>query len=275
KFTEKGKIELSVEGQPDNNSKQLNLTLEIKDTGIGIDPDQQKRIFEAFGQHKHQDSSQYGGTGLGLTISKRLVAMMNGSISLESEPGKGSCFTVLLNVIEIAETQNKDIMIMAKSENTVEFDPSTLLVVDDHDTNRTLIKEYLKSTNLKVIEACNGKEAIDVIRKSNIDLVLMDLKMPVMDGYETIEIIKKDEDICHLPVIAASATIMAHNEAAVFEAGFDKFLKKPVSKADLIDSLANYLPHKKIDVPRQEEEKSKDESYRFKAKNLTPEVKSK
>ncbi len=275
KFTEKGKIELSVEGQPDNNSKQLNLTLEIKDTGIGIDPDQQKRIFEAFGQHKHQDSSQYGGTGLGLTISKRLVAMMNGSISLESEPGKGSCFTVLLNDIEIDETQNKDIMIMAKSESTVEFDPSTLLVVDDHDTNRTLIKEYLKSTNLKVIEACNGKEAIDVIRKSNIDLVLMDLKMPVMDGYETIEIIKKDEDICHLPVIAASATIMAHNEAAVFEAGFDKFLKKPVSKADLIDSLANYLPHKKIDVPRQEEEKSKDESYRFKAKNLTPEVKSK
>lgn len=185
KFTEKGEVELKVEllKPPTPEDEKALFLFAVRDTGIGISYDKQQKIFEAFSQEDSSTSRKFGGTGLGLTISNRLLGLMGSKLQLKSEPGKGSTFYFEISLLSEKGTEEK-----WPEENKIKH----VLVVDDHATNRTLVEEILTSKNIQYSLAQNGYEAIQKIEAdSSIDLVLMDLRMPFLDGIETTEKIRK------------------------------------------------------------------------------------
>jgi two-component system sensor histidine kinase EvgS len=240
KFTSTGYIKLraSIKYKNDN-CVTLNITVE--DTGIGIPKDQQDSIFNSFEQVKGQSVEEFGGTGLGLAITKKLISLMNGSISVESEVGKGTKFTIILEDIEIACDEN--ILLEQDTHIDVEFEKATILVVDDINYNRELIMAYLENCNFKFIEAVNGKEAVEFTRNKKPDLILMDIKMPVMNGEEAIKIIKADPQISHIPIIAVTASTSAEQTKRLSKL-CNEFLVKPLSRTILIKTLMNFIPSK-------------------------------
>ena len=272
KFTQNGSVKLGLyQQQREGNTGSVELVFSVRDTGIGIPENQKDLIFEAFMQQKGQNVSKYGGTGLGLSISKRLVEMMGGEITVESEPGKGSIFKVVYKDILIGSDQDipfskKDINI-----NSIKFDNTSLLVVDDIQQNRLLIKRYLESTNIKIVEAENGREAIDNARSNRPDLIFMDMKMPVMDGYEATRMLKDDPDLKSIPVIGFTASVMSDIRSKAEACGFDKLVTKPVSRKEIINELINFLPYT---IERQEKiEKQKSVPEDFSVESLSAETK--
>ena len=243
KFTEHGHIKVSVTKQYNPlDESQLNLLVAVEDTGIGIPGEDQERIFEAFQQREGQSNRKYGGTGLGLTITRRLVEMMNGALTVRSEPGMGSVFTVSLQGIDVAAAPPEDLEDNGNLRQ-IDFEPARILVVDDIPLNRILIRTYFESSPLTFIEAENGLEALEVSREKLPDLILMDLKMPVMDGYESTRQLKRMSNTAHIPIIALTASGMKQEELLVLERGFDGFLRKPVLKQDLMHEMARFLEH--------------------------------
>ncbi len=220
----------------------LNLEIAVEDTGIGIPRDQQELIFEAFEQRRGQDISKYGGTGLGLSITRRLVEIMGGYITVVSEVGKGSTFKVVLEEVALSASMGEADFQAWESLEQVSFEGKTILVVDDLEFNRVLIQEFLESTTVNLLEAANGQEAVDSVRLNRPDLVLMDMRMPVMDGYEATRIIKNDDTLKHIPIIALTASVMARDQDFATGSGCDAYLKKPVSKRRLIVELMRFLP---------------------------------
>ncbi|MDM8523884.1 response regulator [Desulfococcaceae bacterium HSG8] len=248
KFTSQGSISVSASGDfADKDESRFDLILEVRDTGIGIPAGQQELIFESFRQQEGQDAEEYGGTGLGLTITKRLVEMMNGSISVESEPGEGSLFRVIFYGLEVAELTDIDVKSSGSDDVFVEFEPATLLVADDVRSNRELIRGYLKDTNISVIEAKSGEHALAMLQNIPAsecpvrpDLVLADLRMPGRNGYEMTEIIKSSEELQYIPVIAFTAHAMKEEQDRITSL-FDGYLRKPVKRAELISELKRFL----------------------------------
>ncbi|AHW61229.1 histidine kinase [Draconibacterium orientale] len=243
KFTESGFVKLKVnqENNTDNQEKQ-NLHFMVQDTGIGIDKNQQQLIFGAFEQQKNQNINKYGGTGLGLTITKRLVDMMNGKIWVESEADKGSIFHVVLNDVEIGNIDH------AKEEhkpvnNSFQFEPATILLVDDISTNRKLVKTFLKGFDFRVNCARNGKEALDAVKEIMPDVILMDIKMPVMDGFAATEILKSNKEFKHIPIIAFTASALKEEIEEIRKSSFDGYLQKPFTRKKIIAELAKVLKH--------------------------------
>ena len=255
KFTDKGKIVIKAikKENEDNQNNQdcLSLILEIKDTGIGIPKDQFELIFDAFSQQIGQ-KADYGGTGLGLAITKKLVEMMDGQISVSSTPGKGSTFTVILKNISISSQQGNTKIIEQKSDievNNISFEQSTVLLVEDIKANRELIRNYLKQyDSIKLIEAENGSIAIEMAKKYIPDLIIMDLKMPVMDGYQAIKILKKDIVLKHIPIIALTASAMKVNELVIQKTNVNSYMTKPISLHLLIYELKKYLKYNEINT---------------------------
>ncbi|MDM8565807.1 PAS domain S-box protein [Candidatus Halobeggiatoa sp. HSG11] len=240
KFTEIGYIKLSSR-KIDNNadSNKIDLVISVADTGIGIPLDQQETIFESFRQQDGQSTRKYGGTGLGLAITKRLVKMMNGQISIDSQVGKGSIFEITLHDVEISlpNEQPSDNKIVTNWKNT-NFIGGKVLIVDDIKYNRNIIRELLH--NLEVFEAENGKQAIIFAEKYHPDIILMDIRMPIMDGYETTEKLKANPNTADIPIIALTASaIDTHKEK------FDGFLCKPINIQELFNELSRYLKHTK------------------------------
>lgn len=244
KFTKKGFVHINAYPRK-TSEKSLDLVIEVSDSGIGIPKEQMNVIFEAFRQQDGQSQKVYGGTGLGLTITRRLVEMMNGYITLESEVNKGSTFRIFLPDIQIPN--NSDIQENDKIDTPeifdVEFCGSTVLIVDDTDVNRQLIVEILKNHNLKLIQANNGKYAVEFAIQYKPDIIFMDIKMPVMDGYEATRLIKANTDIQSIPVIALTASTMKSDEDKIQEIGFNGFIRKPLERKDLFETLVKYLPH--------------------------------
>ncbi|MEA1953923.1 MAG: ATP-binding protein [Campylobacterota bacterium] len=233
KFTEKGfvNIDITVSSKQE---KYTNLILKVEDSGIGIDRVQQENIFKAFMQHSNQSNKDYGGTGLGLAIVKKLIELMNGNIVLKSKRGVGSTFIVTLSNVEISTI---DIPRNYIKNQKIIFEKATILIVDDIDSNRELIKEYLKDSSLCLLEAKDGKEAIDMVNKHNIDLVLMDIRMPIKDGYEATKEIKAMKN---LPIIAITTSVFTeknHKENIIF----NSFLHKPIAKTILEHEMCLYL----------------------------------
>ncbi len=249
KFTPEGKITISVKSKFKNileANSHIDLFFEIKDTGIGIPYDQQKTIFEPFRQQYGQSTRQYGGTGLGLTITKRLVEMMNGTIKLSSKEKQGSTFTLCFKDVEVAAIEIGGHDDNETKINVKKFYSPTILLVEDIILNQKVIKGYLATFNTNVIVANNGKEGIEMTREHKPDLILMDMQMPIINGYDATQLIKKDEELRHIPVIALTASALQHNVRHI-KAICDDYLKKPVSKKQLINKLAEYLPHDKHD----------------------------
>ncbi|BAK74004.1 transporter substrate-binding domain-containing protein [Arcobacter sp. L] len=243
KFTEKGHIKLKVENvYKDNIKSKIDLIFSVEDTGIGIDANNLKSIFNAFEQVKNQDVAKYGGTGLGLAICAKLVHMMNGEIEVQSEKNKGSIFRVILRDIPVSSME-EEIISNKLSASNIAFEKAQILVVDDVEENRKLVQASLKDYDIDLIMANNGQEALNKLKNISVDLILMDLRMPVMDGYEAAMIIKNDERLKNTPLIALTASVMGKDLEKVSKYGFDGYLRKPVILDDLIEELGKYLKY--------------------------------
>ena len=252
KFTETGYIRLSMRSQVVSSST-ITLIIEVEDSGIGIDSKQQHSIFDAFVQQRGQNIQQYGGTGLGLAICHRLIEILGGSIVLESEVGQGSCFRVIFPEVIIATekhvTSDKEDLSWVTS---LQFEPAKILIVDDMRLNRELLKNYLERDEFTLYVAKNGQEAIELVEKHQPDVILMDIKMPVMDGYQATKWLKQQEISQHIDVIAITAVAMKTEERKV-RSLCDGFLTKPLKYGDLYHALLNFLPHKKLAISIENE----------------------
>jgi CheY-like chemotaxis protein len=208
----------------------------VKDTGIGIDPGMQQKIFDRFKQADDSINKKYGGTGLGLAISKAHTELLGGKIWVESKPGVGSmfCFT-LPYAPAIPETKDP-----AMEEPVVEMPAGKILVVEDEDFNFHFIQEILTKKGMTIVRATNGREAAEICTTDlTIDLVLMDIKMPEMNGFEALEIIKKHRP--GLPVIGQTAYAFPQDKTRALESGFDDYITKPIKSEVLLDTVAKFM----------------------------------
>ncbi|MCP4158353.1 MAG: response regulator, partial [bacterium] len=244
KFTQKGYIRLSVKKIYTREDKSsLDLVIGVEDSGIGIPPGSRDRIFDAFRQQDGQSTKKYGGTGLGLTITKRLVEMLGGEIGMESEVGKGTTFELILHDIAVASTIPTTRNVSDFDYKNIVFDSAVILLVDDIEPNRLLVREFLGGSTFEVVEAENGEIAVELAHKYRPDAILMDIKMPVMNGYEAARIIKHDVALNHIPIIALTASAMKGDREKLIRGDFDGFLQKPVHAVDLYRELIRFLKH--------------------------------
>jgi PAS domain S-box-containing protein len=254
KFTDSGYVKLCVKKIYTEDSKsKVDLIIAVEDSGIGIPSDQQVLIFESFGQQDGQSTRKYGGTGLGLTITKRLVEMMNGQISVKSVPGKGSRFEIALHQVKVAATQPAVRPDNTFDLNNTTFEKARVLVVDDIESNRELIKNYLSKVNLEVNSAENGQMALQFVEEYHPALILMDIRMPEMNGYEACAHLKDNPNTADIPVIALTASATLGTTTQIEAHGFDGYLPKPVNISKLLSELSHYLKYTKkavADVPK-------------------------
>ncbi len=256
KFTLEGHVNVRISTSPSSNNL-VSLILEVEDSGIGVDEEQQDRMFESFTQHSDQSNKEYGGTGLGLAIIKKLVELMGGYITLKSKRGVGSTFIVRLS--DIIASDEKTVQSCLKNQE-VTFEKATILIADDIELNRHLIKEYLKSTTLEILEAKDGQEAVDAVKNNNIDLVLMDIKMPNKDGYEATAEIKSFSKI---PIIAVTASVVFGTKDEKNDI-FDDFLHKPLKIENLIHSLCKFIKCEVKTLPQEQIDNYKHETFSLK-----------
>ncbi len=245
KFTEQGYVKLTAKHHLSDHAhcSTLDFIFSVEDSGIGIQTDQLDLIFEAFSQSKGQDPSKFGGTGLGLAITKRLIEMMDGKMEVTSEMGKGSTFNIILKEVEIASTEPISLNdTTAFRTKTAQFEKASILIVDDIESNRKLLKGYLQDHNFTLFEAENGLEAIKSANNTPVDLILLDMKMPVMDGYTASRMLKKDVILQKIPIIGITASAMKEEKKKVAQL-CESCLNKPLSGKDLIKEIMKYLPH--------------------------------
>ena len=252
KFTDDGHIRVvaTVE-HTDVERNQIELVLSIEDSGIGIPVDQHDKIFGAFEQTAGQSNSEYGGTGLGLAITRRLIEMMDGQIRVESQPSEGSRFIVHLHNVEIGSADD----LSKETEEDVSgviFEAATVLVVDDIEANRQVVEAHLDAFGLTVLEAADGEEAIATSRQHQPDLVLMDIRMPVLNGEEATRRMKADADLRQIPVIALTASAM-NEDVSHLQQLCDGYLAKPVSRDHLVAEMMRFLPHHRADQGETQE----------------------
>jgi signal transduction histidine kinase/CheY-like chemotaxis protein len=263
KFTSEGYIELKVKGNYYSDRSRIDLVFSVKDTGVGISEEDKKIVFNAFQQSSGQSIKKYGGTGLGLAITKKLVELMNGEISVDSIVGKGSIFKVIIKEVSIASIDKSIEEKKAYIEN-IKFLNQKVLVVDDIESNRLLLQEILVIYGLRFFEATNGKEAINLASFEHPDIILMDLRMPVMDGYEAIKILKSDPDLKNIPVIILTASAMKFNEEEIKKLNCEGYIRKPISREELITEFKKYLKYsEEVETKVKDSTKSiKDASFK-------------
>ncbi|MFO7599299.1 MAG: ATP-binding protein, partial [Candidatus Desulfacyla sp.] len=250
KFTEKGEIEVtcSVDAKAlSEHGKEANLIFSVRDTGIGIPREKQQAIFDSFTQADTSTTRQYGGTGLGLAICSRLIQLMDGRIWLESEPGKGSAFSFAVRLaLDTAPARALE----AKADReagTAAASGMNILLVEDARENQIVVQAFLKKTPHTLTVAQNGKEGLDAFVGGAYDLILMDLEMPVMDGYTAAGRIRdweKERDLAPVPIIALTAHAFAEYRQKCLDAGCTDYLSKPIKKAKLLELLNRFaIPH--------------------------------
>jgi signal transduction histidine kinase/ActR/RegA family two-component response regulator len=229
KFSYDGEVNLSCECTPLEDN-QIELLITIKDTGIGISSEQIQYLFERFSQADNSISRKYGGTGLGLTICKELINLMEGEIDVESEIGLGSTFWFKITCpAGLAQTaQKKEALKFIQSENASQY---TILVAEDNFINQRLIGNLLLKFKHKFDFANDGHEALKMTQKTRYDLILMDIQMPHMDGITATKEIRKLESAAgKIPIIALTANVMENMEAEYYEAGMNDFISKPIDR---------------------------------------------
>ncbi|NOR86764.1 MAG: PAS domain S-box protein [Bacteroidales bacterium] len=242
KFTKTGSVFIEVRAR-NISSNELDLILKVKDTGLGIAKEHQQKIFQAFEQIEGQASRGYEGTGLGLTITKQLVKQMNGKIELKSEMGMGSTFTIILEKIKIDASKKGIEEYTEPPIDSIQFENPRILIVDDIKTNRDILKGYFSDYQISCIEATNGKEAITAMKEYLPHLVFLDLKMPIMDGYEANKIIQENKAWSHIPIVAITASVFDSEEQKIKDQGFSAYIRKPASSHDIMKLLKKYLKH--------------------------------
>ena len=239
KFTPQGHIDITLSSAPTSDGDVM-VAVAIRDTGIGMTPAVQQKLFQPFTQADSSIARKYGGTGLGLAISLRLAELMGGSIALESSPGTGSCFTLTFR----ARRQTAQDKVAEPTVELVRPAPRSLhglrvLVTDDIAVNRDVIKHFLAPYGCQITEAINGQEALDHLASGDIDLVLLDIHMPVMDGKEAIQRIRTSSAPWRaIPVIAVTAHAMAGDHEKLIAIGMTDYLTKPVDQKTLVARMS-------------------------------------
>ncbi len=258
KFTESGHVFVNVYIQRQEEGDCIRF--DVEDTGIGIPADKIDKIFEAFTQADGSTTRKYGGTGLGLTITKQLVHLLGGSMEVRSELGKGSVFSIILptgvnvkdqpvmNRYDHSESVAKELT-QEKSEPQNGPLKGRVLVAEDAKGNQALIRLLLEKMGLKVDIVENGQQAVDLAQKEKFDLIFMDMQMPVMNGYDAARLLR--EKGCTLPIIALTAHAMHEDEKKCLAAGCSGYLQKPIDREKLKEVLSAHLSGKDDDMDKQ------------------------
>ena len=237
KFTEKGGVDIKLEVVNDaKNSQTIQVT--VKDTGIGMDEKFRKSLFEKFSQEDASVTRQYGGTGLGMSICRQLIELMDGEINVESEKGFGTTISFLVVFSKGSEDDLPSKEVFVAAENMLSG--KKIFVVDDNEMNRLLATTILANYSAETIEAGNGQEAVDYLKENTVDLVLMDILMPVMNGFDAARYIRQhiSKD---LPMIALTANAIKGDNEKCIEAGLNSYLAKPFKEDDLMKMIAGML----------------------------------
>jgi CheY-like chemotaxis protein len=242
KFTEKGFIEISLRklNHPTKEG-EIKIRFEIIDTGIGVPKDKLRTIFESFSQANIDTSRKFGGTGLGLTITKKLIQLLGSDIWLESEINKGSTFHFDL-VFTISSAEK--FKLITPTENHIKDTTfKKVLVVEDNHINRIVARKFLAKWNLNVETADNGKEALEKLDANHYDLILMDLHMPEMSGLEACRIIRNNDNATfkNIPIIALTAAAIDNEKEKVLKEGMNDYISKPFNPEELREKIFKYL----------------------------------
>lgn len=255
KFTSEGHVKISTR-YIEKPIGEDQLEVRISDTGIGMTPEQSARIFDPFVQADNSVTRRFGGTGLGLSISKRIVEALGGEIAVQSKPGVGTELSFMIQIGDCKATEKlsaaEDAKRHAESEkktkqqNLTDLNGGTVLIVDDGDANRKLINLILTKAGCVITEATNGKIGSDLALEYNFDLILMDMQMPVMDGYQATRRLR--EKGYTGPIMALTANAMSSDRELCEDAGCDDFLAKPVDIDQLLETVAKYITPQPRDV---------------------------
>ena len=244
KFCENGEILIDV--KTSDSSKKKLIQIDVNDSGIGMSQEQIDKLFQAFTQADASTTRKYGGTGLGLTIVQNLARLMGGDVSVKSELGKGTTFTVTIQDIEIEATSdinaedleslNRETALVSKKDGK-----STILVIDDDPTIRDLMTRHLEKNNFSVLQALDGAQGIKMAREYRPDAITLDILMPEMDGWSVLRTLKADKEVAHIPVVMAS---IIDEKKKGFSLGAADYLSKPVERDRLIGSIGKLLGSK-------------------------------
>ncbi|HHO48144.1 MAG TPA: response regulator [Desulfobacteraceae bacterium] len=246
KFTDQGSIAVRANRVQAADPDTATIMFEVSDTGIGIDPDKQGAVFEAFTQADSSHSRKYGGTGLGLSISRRIIQQLGADIHLESEPARGSRFWFVLSFAKGHSPEPRP----EREEPVAELPPAGLsftgqvLLAEDDFISRTLARSLLEQAGLQVTTVANGSDAVRAWRQGRFDCIFMDVQMPEMDGHEAAALIRKEERQRggHVPIIAMTACVMKGDREKCISEGMDDYIAKPIERSVLIGKLYRHLP---------------------------------
>jgi PAS domain S-box-containing protein len=253
KFTQKGRIKLSMLCISEN-EENCTIRFSVSDTGIGIQPKSLEKIFERFSQADISTTRKFGGTGLGLTISKKLVEILGGDLSVISAPGKGSEFSFVLELKKMPENKVQKKNTLTDIELSERLKKINILVAEDNSLNQKYISTLLKkkSANFRIVE--NGKEAIEELKKNMYDIILMDGQMPEMDGIKTAQTIRNSDYFFRsVPIIALTASALNEDRKKFIDAGMNDYVTKPIDQNELFDAIlrqcfADYSPQEAKDA---------------------------
>ena len=238
KFTHKGHVEIRL-----HNFTENKVRITVSDTGIGLNLEQQAALFTEFTQGDSSHTRKYGGTGLGLSLSRKLARLLGGDVLLvASQPNKGSIFEITFLTYAKEQSEVVDTTQHQKNDNVSKIDlnrPAKILLAEDSPDNVILIKAFLKSLNLNIDVAGNGLEAMNMASKQQYDLILMDIQMPDMDGYEATRMLRAAG--VEIPIIALTAHALVEHRNQALQGGFTDFLTKPIQRELLINSIKKYL----------------------------------
>lgn len=237
KFTAKGSVDISCKVLINDDVQQV-IKISVRDTGIGMTKDFSESLFQKFRQEDESITRRFGGTGLGMNISKQLIELMGGSIEVDSEKDKGTTvsFTVAFKKGGAADIPEKQTQ---KISNDI-LGNTVILVADDNEMNRLVASTILKNYGGTIIEAQNGKEVIDILKSQHPNIILMDVQMPVMDGMEATQYIRKELNES-IPIIALTAFAVKGDSDTFMTAGMNDYLSKPFNENELINMIAKYL----------------------------------
>ena len=248
RFTDDGSITLRVAWKPPQGAgENCTILFSVMDSGIGMSGEQMSQLFRPFCQAEASTSRRFGGTGLGLVICKSLANLLGGDIAVESQPGKGSTFTVSIAGGCVDDVEMVDRLAEPSSQSPARSDPSPLtrlrgriLLAEDGPDNQRLISLHLRRAGAEVTIAENGRDALEKLAAEPFDLVLMDLQMPEVNGCTATTVLRQNG--CKIPIIALTAQAMSDDREKCSQAGFDDYLTKPIDKARLLETVRNHLP---------------------------------
>jgi CheY-like chemotaxis protein len=244
KFTLQGGVALDVAIEK-NETGSVAITFKVTDTGIGIKKEKQLEIFEGFAQvHDDNLKRRFGGTGLGLTISEKLVNLFGGKIQVESDLGKGASF-YFTATFDKDQQLAKQLVKEETYQHPIDIRGVRVLVVEDNEINVTILERFLQKWGIRIKEATNGVHALELLKFHKFDLILMDLEMPEMNGYDAVKIIRQTDTV--IPIIAFTATLLDNMDTLITNDGFNDYILKPFRPADLKKKIEKFAPNRKIE----------------------------